>query len=74
MTRNEIKGRRMVGLFLLGLLLFNFPILSLFDRTDFFYGIPILYLYLFLSWILFILLIFLIAQSRPHTLLSENQK
>jgi len=72
MTRNEIKGRRMVGLFLLGLLLFNFPVLTLFDRAEFIFGIPALYFYLFVSWILFILLTFLIAQSRPSTLLSKK--
>lgn len=67
MTRTELKGRRMVGLFLMGLFLFNFPILSLFNRSTLIYGIPVLVLYLFSVWILFILLILVISLSKPRT-------
>ena len=45
-----IKTRRLIGLFLLGCLLFNYPILSIVNRTIFIGGIPLLYLYLFAVW------------------------
>ena len=56
MTSLAAKARRLVGLFLLGAVLFNYPILSLFNRDAFPFGIPILYLYLFGFWALLSLL------------------
>jgi hypothetical protein len=65
MTREKINGRRLVGLFLLGLVLLNFPILCLFNRPELALGIPVLYLYLFGVWSLIILLIMLVNRSAP---------
>ncbi|MBF0446617.1 MAG: hypothetical protein HQL67_00280 [Magnetococcales bacterium] len=47
---------RLLILFGLGALAVNFPILSLFNLDQLFLGIPVLFLYLFLFWILFIAL------------------
>jgi len=74
MTRTEIIGRRMVGLFLLGMSIFNFPVLSLFDRSVLVFGIPVLFLYLFSAWILFIFLMLIISLSNPHTLFSDRRR
>lgn len=63
MTRDNIKGRRLAGLFLLGLLLFNFPLLSLFNRPVMVLGVPLLYLYLFVAWWVIILLTLAISRS-----------
>lgn len=65
MTREKINGRRLVGLFLLGWVLLNFPILCLFNRPVLALGIPVLYLYLFGVWSLIILLIMLVNRSAP---------
>ena len=46
--------QRLVGLFLLGLLLFGYPLLSLFSEPVLLFGIPLLYLYLFVTWLLVI--------------------
>ncbi len=59
-TRENI-GERSLALFLFGLLLFNPPILSLFSVDGFLLGIPVLYVYLFVSWSAFIA--FLAIQS-----------
>lgn len=67
MTRDKINGRRLVGLFLLGMLLFNFPLLCLFNRPVLALGIPILYLYLFAAWSLIIFLMLMISRSKPDT-------
>ncbi|MDH3660449.1 MAG: hypothetical protein OEU92_10540 [Alphaproteobacteria bacterium] len=50
MTRPGYKSERLVFLFAVGLIAFNAPILSMFDKIDSVFGIPILYFYLFLAW------------------------
>jgi hypothetical protein len=74
MTREKINGRRLVGLFLLGLLLFNFPLLHLFNRPVLALGIPVLYLYLFSAWSLVILLILVISRSKPDTPFPDHSE
>jgi len=49
-VRHRRKGERLVALALLGFLLFNYPLLSLFSTEDRVLGIPVLYAYLFVSW------------------------
>ena len=49
-------GGFLVFLFVLGLLLLNAPLLSIFDKADYVLGIPVLYLYLFVMWAVLILL------------------
>jgi hypothetical protein len=49
-VRQRRKGERLVAVALLGFLLFNYPLLSLFSTGDRVLGVPVLYAYLFLSW------------------------
>ena len=51
------RGPRLVCLFLLGCLLFNYPLLALFNVRGSFLGVPILYAYLFVAWALLIALV-----------------
>jgi hypothetical protein len=65
MNRSSIKGQRLVALFLVGALLFNYPMLALFNRAAEAYGVPVLYAYIFVSWALLIgLLALVIERSR----------
>jgi hypothetical protein len=57
MNKQNVKGQRLVALFLLGNLLFNYPLLALFNRPDFVFGIPVLYAYVFGAWAMFIVLL-----------------
>jgi hypothetical protein len=41
---------------MLGCLLFNYPILALFNRPDTFFGIPALYAWIFGAWTVLIVL------------------
>lgn len=50
MERGNARNERLVALFLLGLLLFNYPLLAMFNEAAFVLGIPKLYLYLFAAW------------------------
>jgi len=54
-------GDKSLALFLLGLLLFSPPLVSLFSVDRVIAGIPLLYLYLFAAWGLLIALISLTA-------------
>jgi len=74
MTRDKINGRRLVGLFLLGMLLFNFPLLHLFNRPVVVLGVPVLYLYLFAAWSLIIFLILMISRSKPDTPFPDHSE
>jgi hypothetical protein len=59
-----IRGQRLAALFLLGVLLFNFPLLQLFAREGMVLGIPLLYCYVFCAWALLIGLIALVVERR----------
>jgi hypothetical protein len=65
MFRTAVKNQRLVAVFLLGVLLFNYPLLALFNRAAEAWGIPIVYAYVFTVWALFIgLLALVIERSR----------
>lgn len=61
------KTSRLIILFLLGSLLLNFPILSLFNSKGFLLDVPLLYLYIFTVWTLLVVLIGLIMRKTPDT-------
>jgi hypothetical protein len=54
----------LVAAFLLGCLLFTYPLLSLFNRDGVVLGVPIFYLYLFVVWAIVIALMAYAAQRR----------
>ena len=59
----ETKGTRFVALCMLGMLLFNYPILTLFNVPGALFGVPVLYAYLFIAWAGLIALMALLAES-----------
>ena len=64
MNNDETKAQRLVGLCMLGVLLFNFPVLSLFNRPILVMGIPLIYAYIFSAWAVLIALMALVARAR----------
>ena len=62
MIRRSLKGQRLVALFLLGCLLLNYPLFSLFSGAGRIFGIPLLYLYVFIAWALLIALMALVVE------------
>ena len=64
MLQGTLIGQRLVALCLLGLLLFNYPLLALFNDARTLFGIPLLYAYLFFVWALFICLLAFIAGKK----------
>ena len=62
----EIRGQRLVALSLLGCLVFNYPILELFNRPGAVLGIPVLYAFIFAAWGLLIALMALVVESKDQ--------
>ncbi|MBF0172657.1 MAG: hypothetical protein HQL83_04310 [Magnetococcales bacterium] len=58
------RNDRLVALVILGMVALNFPILSLFSREEIVFGIPLLFLYLFGFWLLFVLMIAMIVTRK----------
>lgn len=53
--RSGLSGQRLIAVFLGGALLINYPLLSLFDRPQpDVGGVPLLYVYVFAAWLVFI--------------------
>jgi hypothetical protein len=62
-VKQRRKSERLIALALLGFLLFNYPLLSLFSTDGTVLGIPVLYAYLFASWGLLIALMALVIRG-----------
>jgi hypothetical protein len=61
-VNEETKSQRFVALAMLGLVLFNFPILALFNVSGTVLGVPVLYAYIFMAWAALIGLMALVAE------------
>ena len=66
-------NERLIALAFLGVIVLNYPFLNLFSKKVFFFGVPLLYLYIFSLWFLFIMVLALIMRkkrsptSKPET-------
>ena len=61
---DKAKESRFIALCMLGLVLFNFPVLALFNVDATVLGVPLLYAYLFAAWALLIALMAYVAERR----------
>jgi hypothetical protein len=52
MQKFQLKAQRLVALSMLGVVLFNYPMLALFNVAATVFGIPVLYAYIFTAWTL----------------------
>jgi hypothetical protein len=57
-----MTAQRLVAVFLLGCLLFSYPLLALFNAGGTVFGIPVLYAYLFAAWAALIALMVLVVE------------
>lgn len=65
MHRSLLLRQRMIGLFLLGVLLLYSPLLSVFDTNAELLGFPVIYIYLFSTWVALIgLIAWLVERGR----------
>lgn len=63
-TADSRTGERLVALLLAGVIAWTYPVLFLIGSEARVFGIPLLYLYLYLSWGLFVALVALIIEWR----------
>ena len=62
MKTKGARAARLVFLFMLGALLFNYPLLALFNVQGRVFGVPVLYAYIFVAWGLLIALVALVME------------
>jgi hypothetical protein len=63
MSNFETKGQHFVALCMFGILLFNYPILALFNVPGTLFGVPVLYAYVFIAWVAVIAAMAFLAES-----------
>ena len=63
MTEFESKGQRFIVLCIIGTVLFNYPILALFNVPGVLLGVPVLYAYIFIAWAVLIALMAFVAEA-----------
>ncbi|RMF58810.1 MAG: hypothetical protein D6748_07795 [Calditrichaeota bacterium] len=73
MTARSLKIQKLITLFILGVIFYCTPFFSLFNVDKEFLGVPVLYLYLFISWgLLITLTAFVIEFPRMKSLNSSK--
>lgn len=60
----ETRGQRLTALCLLGFLVFNYPVLALFNLPAAVFGIPVLYAWIFCAWAVLIALMAWVVEKR----------
>jgi hypothetical protein len=63
---SELQQQRLVGLFVLALLLFNFPLLAVWDRNVLLFGLPLFPAALFVVWTLLIAALAWLLERAPE--------
>lgn len=58
------RREQLIILFIVGVLILHYPLLALFNKVWLPFGIPLLYLYLFLAWLLLIVLLAIIMAKK----------
>jgi hypothetical protein len=62
MKTKGARAARLAFLFILGVLLFNYPLLALFNVQGRVFGVPVLYAYIFVAWGVLIALVALVME------------
>jgi Fe2+ transport system protein B len=68
-----MKQQRVLTIAIFMICLFNFPILSLFNKAIFLFGIPIIYIYVFSIWIVGIAIVGFISESKTIEDPQDNE-
>ena len=64
MYRSRLTAQRLAALFLLGCVLFNYPVLALFNRAASVLGVPVLYAWIFGAWLALIAVMAFVIEKR----------
>jgi peptidoglycan/LPS O-acetylase OafA/YrhL len=75
MARNDNitgKGQKLFFLFLLFLVLFIFPMISIFNKGKLIFGLPVLFVYLFFAWFVMIGLLYSFLKDKKDNTESNE--
>lgn len=61
----------MIIVFVTSVMVLNYPLLSIFNRTMLLFGIPLLYFYIFTVWFVIIALLALISETDQYDAQSD---
>jgi hypothetical protein len=64
MNSSGITRQRLAAIFLLGCVLFNYPLLSLFNKPEEILDVPLLYIHIFAAWAALIALMACVIEKR----------
>jgi hypothetical protein len=64
MNPSGITRQRLAAVFLLGCVLFNYPLLFLFNKPGEILEVPLLYIYIFAAWAVLIVLMAYVIEKR----------
>jgi hypothetical protein len=64
MNSSGITRQRLAAIFLLGCALFNYPLLSPFNKPEEVLDVPLLYIYIFAAWAVLIALMAYVIEKR----------
>ncbi len=60
MRRRELRW----ALFIAGMIIFNFPVMSIFNKPHFILGVPMLYFFIFFLWLWVIFFTYLLSSKK----------
>jgi hypothetical protein len=64
MPESKRQNERLIVLLIIGFIFLNYPLLSLFSKVRLMFGIPVLYLYIFTVWTIFIVCMAVILEKK----------
>lgn len=71
MPERKRQNERLIVMLVIGVIALNYPLLALFSKVKLLFGIPVLYLYIFTIWAVFIACVAFIlekpsSQAKPE--------
>lgn len=58
--------------FILGLIMLNYPFVNIFNKSDFIFGFPLMYIYITGGWFISILVVYLFTRSIKPAIRPRN--
>lgn len=63
--RRGLSSQRLIAVFMTAAMLFNYPIISLFDGPEPVFGMPPIFVFLFVVWAALIVVVAVIVERAP---------
>jgi hypothetical protein len=61
---SDDRSSQLIILFLVFVVLLNYPVIQIFDRRELWFGIPALYFYFFFTWLVLIVVVGLVVRKK----------